>query len=72
MVSDVAMNPGTWLNDARQYLSEVQSEYKKITWPPQNETVSSTVGVLMVVAVVTTVLGVVDFALSRVVQIVLH
>ncbi len=67
----MATGPASWLRDSRKYFSEVQSEYKKITWPPHNETVDQTIGVVVVVAVVTTVLGVADFILSRVMQYVL-
>ncbi|MBW2230886.1 MAG: preprotein translocase subunit SecE [Deltaproteobacteria bacterium] len=67
----MAMNPARWIGDARQYLTEVQAEYKKITWPPQKEALAGTIGVVAVVAIVTTVLGLVDFALSRIIQQVL-
>ena len=66
------MNPANWVKDSRQYLTEVQAEYKKITWPPQKEAIAGTIGVVVVVAVVTTVLGVVDFILSRIMQYVLQ
>jgi preprotein translocase SecE subunit len=56
---------------ARQYLTEVQAEYKKITWPPQKEAVAGSVGVITVVVIVTTVLALVDFALSRIMNQVL-
>ena len=67
----MAMNPASWIGDARQYLTEVQAEYKKITWPPQKEAVAGSVGVITVVAIVTTVLALVDFALSRIMNQVL-
>ena len=35
----MAINPGDWIRDTRQYMEEVQAEYKKITWPPQKEAV---------------------------------
>ena len=66
------MNPLNWIRDAREYLAEVQVEWKKITWPPQNEAVVGTVSVVVVVAVVTSVLGLVDFGLSVVMQAVLQ
>ncbi len=62
------MNPLQWIRDAREYLVEVQAEWKKITWPPQNETVAGTVSVVVVVVVVTTVLGLIDYALSMVMR----
>ncbi len=65
------LNPVSWYRDVRQYLNEVQVEYKKITWPPQKEALAGTVGVLVIVTIVAVVLGVFDFVLSRVVQLVL-
>ena len=62
----MAMNPANWVKDSRAYLTEVQAEYKKITWPPQKEAINGTVGVVVVVFIVTLVLGLVDFGLSRV------
>lgn len=68
----MAMNPAAWVKDTKEYLTEVQSEYKKITWPPQQEALAGTIGVVLVVAVVTIVLGLVDFALSRITQLLLQ
>ena len=55
----------------RNYVSEVQGEFNKITWPPQPEWVNGTISVLVIVALIATFLGVVDFGLSRVMQMVL-
>jgi len=66
------LNPLTWISDAREYFGEVQVEWKKITWPPQNETVAGTVSVVVVVAIITTVLGLVDYGLSIVMRQVLQ
>jgi preprotein translocase SecE subunit len=60
------------IQDIRNYLTEVQAEYKKITWPPQKETVAGTIGVVAIVAVVTSVLSTIDFILSRIMQAVLQ
>jgi len=68
----MASNPAEWVRDGRQYLSEVQAEYKKITWPPQKEAVVGAVAVVIIVAVMTTVLGLADFVLSRLVQLILQ
>ena len=65
-------SPTDWYRDARQYLNEVQGESRKITWPPQKEAMAGTVGVVVVVLIVSTVLGVVDFGLSRIMQLVLQ
>ena len=67
----MAMSPASWIRDARQYLIEVQSEYKKITWPAQKEAVAGAIGVLVIVLIITVVLAIVDFGLSYLVQWVL-
>jgi len=67
----MAMNPGGWYRDARQYVTEVQAEFKKITWPPQKEAVAGAISVAVIVVIVTSVLGLVDFALSRLLSLVL-
>jgi len=68
----MSMNPVEWYRDLRQYLHEVQVEWGKITWPPQKEAVAGTISVVVVVSVITTVLAVVDFGLSRVLQQILQ
>ena len=63
--------PGEWIQQARQYLGEVRSEYRKVTWPSQKEYVGGTIGVLVVIAVMTLVLGFVDFGLNQILRWVL-
>ena len=61
-------NPAVWVNDSRQFLLEVRSEFRKVTWPSQKEAVAGTIGVVVVCAIITTVLAVVDFSLGQIVQ----
>ena len=68
----MATNPAHWYRDTRQYLAEVQTEYKKITWPPQAEAIAGTKSVIVVVAIITTALAAVDFVLSQLMQFVLQ
>ncbi len=56
---------------AREYLTAVRGEFRKVTWPTRKETVGGTIGVLAVVAVITVVLGVVDAVLANLVRFVL-
>jgi preprotein translocase SecE subunit len=63
----MASSPASWLRDTRQYFVEVQSEYKKITWPSQREAVTGATGVVVIVVILTTVLAFVDYLLSLVV-----
>ena len=61
-------NPVTWISDSRQFLLEVRSEFRKVTWPSQKEAVAGTIGVVVVVAVITSVLSVIDLALGQAIQ----
>ena len=67
----MANNPSDWVRDGRQFLTEVQSEFKKVTWPSQKEYVGGTIGVVVVVTIVTIVLGLTDFTLGQLVQTIL-
>ncbi len=58
------LSPSSWIRDFRQYLLEVRTEFEKISWPSQKEYVGGTIGVLVIVAFMTAVLGVLDALLS--------
>jgi preprotein translocase subunit SecE len=53
------------------FLGEVWAEMKKVHWPTRKETYAATVIVLVVTIIVAIFLGVVDFAVSHVVQAIL-
>jgi preprotein translocase SecE subunit len=57
-------NPAAWIKATRQYLEDVRTEFRKITWPNQREYVGGTVGVVIIVAFLTTVLAVIDVVLG--------
>ncbi len=57
-------NPVEWATEGREFLSEVQVEFKKVTWPTQKETVGGTIGVVVLVALVTIALFAVDGILA--------
>ena len=61
-------NPLTWYSDSRQFLNEVRAEYRKVTWPTQKEAIAGTIGVLVVVTVLTSGLSLVDLTLSFLIQ----
>ena len=63
-------NPATWYSDTSAFLSEVRAEYRKVTWPSRKEAMAGTIGVLVLVGIMTIVLSTVDFALSHLVQLV--
>jgi len=57
-------SPLDWAVQGREFFSEVQLEWKKITWPTQKETVGGTVGVIVLVALVSIALFSVDGVLG--------
>ncbi|MEA1969335.1 MAG: preprotein translocase subunit SecE [Thermodesulfobacteriota bacterium] len=54
-----------------QFFREVRIELKKVTWPTRKQTAGSTVVVIILVFILSAFLGVVDFGLSKLVQVVL-
>ena len=52
----------------RQFLGRCASEFRKVTWPTQKEAVAGTIGVVVIVAIITLALGLVDFALGQIVM----
>jgi preprotein translocase subunit SecE len=54
------------------FLQEFKTEMKKVTWPGRKETVSSTAVVIVTVLLIVLFLGLVDYALGRIVYSVLN
>lgn len=54
-----------------QFFREVHIELKKVTWPTRKQTVNSTIVIIIFVFIIAAFLGVVDFGLSKLVQVVL-
>jgi preprotein translocase SecE subunit len=52
----------------RQFLSEVVSELRKVTWPNRKETLGATGVVLVLVIILAAYLGLVDYILSHIVR----
>jgi len=70
MMTVMQWNPAVWISDGRQFASEVRSEFKKITWPSRKETIGGTIGVVVIIAVITLALSIVDAVLGKIVQLV--
>ena len=60
------------MESGRQYLSDVRTEFRKVTWPSQREYVGGTIGVVVIVAILTLVLGLIDMGLSRIMELILR
>ena len=63
-------SPAVWVSDTKQYLVEVRTEFRKVTWPTQKEAVAGTIGVLIVVTLITAALSLVDLLLGQVMRFV--
>jgi preprotein translocase subunit SecE len=55
---------------AIQFLSEVKSEVKKVTWPTKKEAMGGTAVVLVVVFIMALFLGLVDMFLSKIIGVI--
>ncbi|MEW6332976.1 MAG: preprotein translocase subunit SecE [Thermodesulfobacteriota bacterium] len=59
------------IEKAKQFLAGSKAELKKVTWPTPKQTLASTSIVIIVVIIVSTFLGIVDFGLTKIVKLVL-
>ena len=55
-----------------EFFREVKAELQKVTFPTRQETVSSTVVVLVLTVIIAAFLGFSDWALSRIVKMLLQ
>ena len=65
LVADAMQSPSVWISESRQFFREVMVEARKITWPTQKEAVAGTIGVVVVVALITLALSIVDAVLRQ-------
>jgi preprotein translocase subunit SecE len=54
-----------------QFLKEAKVELKKVVWPSPKQTIASTAVVIIIVFIVSIYLGIIDFALAKLVKFVL-
>jgi preprotein translocase subunit SecE len=62
---------GGKLAQLKEFFEESKVEIKKVTWPSRKETMVTGIAVLVLVVVMSVYLGVVDFALSKAVALIL-
>jgi preprotein translocase subunit SecE len=51
-------------SDTVQFAKDIESETKRITWPSRNETIKSTLAVIVISGVFAAFLGLVDYIFS--------
>lgn len=61
-----------FFRDAAQFFREVKVELQKVTFPTRQETVGSTIVVLVLTVIIAVYLGLSDWALARIVQMLLQ
>jgi preprotein translocase subunit SecE len=59
------------IQNVTQFLKEAKVELKKVTWPTPKQTLASTAVVIIIVFIVAIYLGLVDFALAKLVKFIL-
>jgi preprotein translocase subunit SecE len=57
-----------WWDKVTGFYQEFKTEMKKVTWPGRKETGGATAVVIVTVLIIVFFLGVVDFALGKIVQ----
>jgi preprotein translocase subunit SecE len=61
-----------FLEETAQFFREVKVELQKVTFPTRQETVGSTVVVLVLTVIISLYLGLSDWLLARIVQMLLQ
>ena len=67
----VPVGEKNFLDKSIQFLREVKIELKKVTWPSRKQTMGSTLVVIILVMIISLFLGLVDFSLTKLIQVVL-
>lgn len=57
--------------ETAQFARDIESEAKRITWPSRQETVKSTLAVIVISAIFASFLGAVDYLFSWVIRLIL-
>ena len=66
-----ASSSGNVFTTFRDYLTESRAEIKKVTWPTKKEARVTSIAVLVLVAVMSVFLGLVDLGWTKIVELIL-
>jgi len=66
------MKPNNLFQKLINFIREARAELRKVTWPNKKQLISSTIVVMITVALVAVFLGIVDLVFSRIVTIILQ
>jgi len=56
--------------DSKRFLSSISDELKKVTWPTRKKTIQLTLTVFTICLIVGVYVGIIDFLLAKVLEIV--
>lgn len=60
------------LANARNFLSDVKAELKKVTWPSRKETISTAWVVVVIILLISFYLGICDLFLAKILKAVIR
>ncbi len=60
------------LANARNFLSDVKAELKKVTWPSRKETISTAWVVVVIILLISFYLGICDLFLTKILKAVIR
>lgn len=66
------MRIAEWFGRMGKFFREVRAGLRKVTWPGRKELVTSALVVIFVVIISTTYIGLIDYAFSRVLQVLIR
>ena len=69
MSTDICYN--TWMTMPLKFLQETVDELKKVTWPKQQEVIRLTIVVILVSIMVGLFIGGLDFAFTKIMEVVI-
>lgn len=70
-LTDIKTGEPNFVQKAIDFLTEVKVELKKVTWPTRKQITGTTIVVIIFIFVVAAFLGLFDFGLAKLVQVVL-
>lgn len=62
----------SFIDRAVEFVKEAKGELKKVVWPGRNQTMASTIMVIVMVVIISSFLGLVDFLLSGLMSLILR
>lgn len=61
----------SFINKTTQFLQEVMTELKKVTWPDKKQIVAASIVVVILIFIIAMYVGIIDFVLSKILAVLL-